>query len=596
MQFSDLNSLVIESSPMPILLWDSSGRVFDWNRSFEKLIGYTKEEVKQIDEISTLVDTEKERAILDFHKSQKHKTYPKNFLNKQGRMIPTKVMTYPIYDYGLLVAFCSYVKEEKSSKPKLATDSISVLKKQNEILLKLAKNDAIDSGDIQRALGEITEAAAVALNCERSSVWVYTNDETAIEALDLFRSTENDHTSGTILYSKDFPAYFKYLTEERSLAANDAITDPNTFEFAESYLKPLGITSMLDAPFRLSGKMMGVICNEHVGEKRVWTQEEQNFSGSLADLISRAFESFERKKAQDELKEANLALERRVEERTFELREKMEEVIKLKEQQDGDYYLTSLIQNPLCINLNKSKLVRTDFYLEQKKKFQFRKYSAEIGGDICIAGNLRFNSGTGRHVMFMNADAMGKSMQGAGGAIVIGTAMNNIMNLSAKNDRVLTNSPEEWITQTILELNNMFLAFGGSMLVSLFIGLLDEISGELLFANAEHPYSVLYRDAKASFLESNLNMRKLGTEEIPVVKVMKTQLSSGDIILVGSDGRDDLELKGDNGERFINEDENLFLRIVEESEGNLLRIARIIKEKGNIIDDLSLISVKFKES
>jgi serine phosphatase RsbU (regulator of sigma subunit) len=372
-----------------------------------------------------------------------------------------------------------------------------------------------------------------------------------------------------LLYKKDFPAYFKYLSEERALAANNAHTDPNTFEFLEVYLTPLNINSMLDAPIRLGGKMIGMICNEFVGGFKNWSQEEQNFSGSLADFISRAFEEAERKKAQDELEETNRELEQRVEKRTEELKEKMNEILALKEMQDGDYYLTSLIQYPLSVNRNKSEFIKTEFHIEQKKKFKFRKYNAEIGGDICITGNLRFGDGKHRNLMFVNGDAMGKSMQGAWGAIVMGTAINSIMNISNRNNRILQITKEEWLIQTYNELNNMFLAFSGSMLISAIIGILDEISGELIYINAEHPNIVLYRKERAIFLSNSDEMnRKLGTMENPDIKIFKENLFEGDVLIIGSDGIDDLELSSNNGVRVINEDESRFLGIVSEAKAD----------------------------
>ncbi|MBP7283149.1 MAG: GAF domain-containing protein, partial [Leptospiraceae bacterium] len=121
------------------------------------------------------------------------------------------------------------------------------LKKQNQILLRLAKSSAIDNGDLQAALKEITIAATEALNCDRSSVWIYNPEKTAIVCLNLFENSKNAHASGVELFAKDFPAYFKYLQEERSLAAHNAHTDPSTYEFSVVYLTPLGINSMLDA-------------------------------------------------------------------------------------------------------------------------------------------------------------------------------------------------------------------------------------------------------------------------------------------------------------------------------------------------------------
>ncbi|MCS6972337.1 MAG: GAF domain-containing protein, partial [Leptospiraceae bacterium] len=164
--------------------------------------------------------------------------------------------------------------------------SVSQLQRQNAALLKLAKSSAIDSGDLKQALREITEAGAATLDVKRCSVWSYTPEKDAIVCLDLYEADTGKHSEGVVLKAKDFPAYFQYLKEERFLPADDAVTHPNTYEFAEVYLKPLGITSMLDAPFRCSGEMHGVVCNEHVGPMRHWTLEEQNFAGSLADLVS----------------------------------------------------------------------------------------------------------------------------------------------------------------------------------------------------------------------------------------------------------------------------------------------------------------------
>ena len=97
-------------------------------------------------------------------------------------------------------------------------------------------------------------------------------------------------------------------------------------------------------------------------------------------------------------------LEEKVKERTKEVQEKMEEVQKLKVQQDGDYFLTSLLAKPLFFNANKSNFVTTEFIIHQKKRFEFRNKSADLGGDICITGNLKFGSPEKfrRYTMAMN--------------------------------------------------------------------------------------------------------------------------------------------------------------------------------------------------
>jgi PAS domain S-box-containing protein len=88
------------------------------------------------------------------------------------------------------------------------------------------------------------------------------------------------------------------------VAADDALKDPRTSEFSEEYMRALGITSMMDVPIRLHGKLVGVICHEHTGPIRQWTLEEQDFVASVADMIVLKLESAERRKAKQALRES----------------------------------------------------------------------------------------------------------------------------------------------------------------------------------------------------------------------------------------------------------------------------------------------------
>ena len=50
--------------------------------------------------------------------------------------------------------------------------------------------------------------------------------------------------------------------------------------------------------------MVGVICCEHIGPKRHWTLEEENFSTSIVDFISTAMEAQERVKLARQIEES----------------------------------------------------------------------------------------------------------------------------------------------------------------------------------------------------------------------------------------------------------------------------------------------------
>lgn len=171
------------------------------------------------------------------------------------------------------------------------------LSEYNRALIRLSRCDAIAAGDFEAACREITKAAAEATGTERVSVWLFTEDHTAIQCQDLFERSANRHSNDILLQAADFPAYFLALEANRTIAADDAQSDHRTCEFKEGYLRPLGITSMMDSLVQVGGRTVGVICHEHVGPMRQWSVEEQTFASSIADLAALALESSERRHA-----------------------------------------------------------------------------------------------------------------------------------------------------------------------------------------------------------------------------------------------------------------------------------------------------------
>jgi len=141
-------------------------------------------------------------------------------------------------------------------------------------------------GNVQSTTRRLTEAAAFTLPVERVSVWFLDDARTKIACADLFERAKATHVSGVELFAKDFGPYFEALGHERTVAAEDANTDPRTRCFSVSYLVPLGIGALLDVPVWAKGKMVGVICCEHVGGKRSWSRDEETFIYLLSSLLA----------------------------------------------------------------------------------------------------------------------------------------------------------------------------------------------------------------------------------------------------------------------------------------------------------------------
>ncbi|MGA9382854.1 MAG: PAS domain S-box protein, partial [Phormidium sp.] len=245
-----------------------------------------------------------------------------------GSQFPVEVLltSIPLQGEKILHVVWRDITERKRAEAGLKA-SERRLRKQSTALLELATNNKLTCGDLVVAIQAITETAANTLDLERASVWLYNPEKTGVICLDLYERSSDRHSSGIELLSVDYPNYFQALQTERIIAVHDAHTDPRTSEFSDNYLTPLGINSMLDAPIRLSGEMIGVICHEHIGTARYWALEEENFAASLADFVALAMEGAERRRAQQALLQANEELEIRVEERTAALKESNHQLV-----------------------------------------------------------------------------------------------------------------------------------------------------------------------------------------------------------------------------------------------------------------------------
>lgn len=293
-----------------------------------------------------------------------------------------------------------------------------------------------------------------------------------------------------------------------------------------------------------------------------------------------------------ELSQLNADLERRVDHRTREYKRSLAEIRTLKEQQDGDYYLTSLVLRPLsCRNMTggNSRMTWSSF-TKQKKSFAFRHNRSELGGDINIVETVRLR---GReYVAFLNADAMGKSIQGAGGAVVIGTVLGASLSRTKRLPELSALYPEEWLRRCYEDLQNVFYSFNGSMMASAVLGLIDTTAGCLYHWNAEHPPLVLVRAGTADYIHPSGMLYRLGAP-LPEqeLRVHVCSLRPGDVLYAGTDGRDDLSIDGR-----IESDSGRFLEIVTEHENSKAELSALVERLetfGALSDDLALLRFAF---
>lgn len=164
-----------------------------------------------------------------------------------------------------------------------------------------AKNSEIYRSSRQRALEILCQKASEVMAIDRVGIWFFTIDKEAMYE-EMTYVVNAQATQGTILKKADYPIYFTHLYEERVVASDDTFIDPATSEFVDSYMQPLNVRALLDAPIFSDGEMIGIVCIEKKGETRLWDIQDKNFAASFSDLIGRLIETEKRHSYEKELR------------------------------------------------------------------------------------------------------------------------------------------------------------------------------------------------------------------------------------------------------------------------------------------------------
>ncbi|WP_447975046.1 ATP-binding protein [Nitrospira sp. Kam-Ns4a] len=176
--------------------------------------------------------------------------------------------------------------------------------RQLSALTTLVRSDTLQSADFGVTARHLTEAAARTLGVARVSLWRYDESRTKIRCLDLYEAGPGRHSAGVEWLVADSPRYFMALAASDVIAADDAREDARTSELSAGYLARLGVTSLMDVPIYVAGRVEGVLCHQHVGPPRRWTPEDQLFAVALANVASLALGQWLHREAEARLKES----------------------------------------------------------------------------------------------------------------------------------------------------------------------------------------------------------------------------------------------------------------------------------------------------
>ena len=242
-----------------------------WNPAAEKIFGYSATEM--VGQHARRIVPAEFRPMVDNIMTALIEERGGNYsinenVTKDGRTITCEWINTVLYsDQQEVLGIYSIVQDitTRTQTEAALRQSEATLHQQAIVLAELSQSPAISQGHLDVAFREITECTARNLQVGRVSIWLLDSSSTLVRCQDLFELDTQHHSSGQELRMADYPVYFDALRREGDFAIDDALTDARTHEFINSYLTPLGVTSLLECTLGSDGQLVGVLSLEAVG-------------------------------------------------------------------------------------------------------------------------------------------------------------------------------------------------------------------------------------------------------------------------------------------------------------------------------------------
>ncbi len=168
----------------------------------------------------------------------------------------------------------------------------------NDALARITKSHTLTAGDYEKAAYVIATEGVIALDATRISVWQVMHEKNCLQCVLFYTKAENLAEKIDDFSLDSRVGYLDALNNDRVLCFDGEHTE-ELAAFVDDYNEDL--TAMLDAPVRMQGKLVGVVCIEQMHTRRIWTQAEKNFASSLADFLALALTSSLHRQAREDL-------------------------------------------------------------------------------------------------------------------------------------------------------------------------------------------------------------------------------------------------------------------------------------------------------
>lgn len=296
---------LIQSARDVIYEMDHYGRVTYINEFTKEHLGYSEEEIIG-KHFSNFIPVENRGSVIRFYAN--HDKNLKEFELLEFPIIKADNSTIwvsqsatikrdeknNIIGYSAIIRDITNLKLQELEEQKRIERSTYL----NNISNQLSTLNFLSFKNLKSLIEHITKEAAIGLDVERVSFWFNRNDHT--ELFDIYIKSKDIHEEGIILEKKDYKNYFDAIEKESIIIASNIENTKSLDAFNNQYFKKYNITSTIDIPIYISGKLIGITCFEQAHEIKNWTNEDINFAKTVSEIIALAIETLRRKEAEKE--------------------------------------------------------------------------------------------------------------------------------------------------------------------------------------------------------------------------------------------------------------------------------------------------------
>ncbi len=307
-QSKERYQLLIESIQDGVFLIQDERMVLV-NAAFAQMLGCAHEEMLGQHFIRFVAPEEREIVSSTYKRRQSGvrdvpKEYEWRMLHKDGVTRIHVNMSVTLVNFEGRVASLGTVKDITERK-RIEAERRAAMERtqqQHEALMLLSAHSALAEGRLEEALEVVTQVAAKTLDVSRVSIWRILNQASTMQCVTRFDAAKGRAAPcDKILPLHRYPKYWDALQQGLVLDVANVSEDPRTSELTEERWKSQGMTSILEAPVRIHGRVVGVVNCEHAGATQRWTPGEVSFASQVADLVAQAFLNADLRRRADEL-------------------------------------------------------------------------------------------------------------------------------------------------------------------------------------------------------------------------------------------------------------------------------------------------------